>query len=467
MIFFSFFLNFTVSFSVDGILYTPIGTYDQKLCVSVSGLKDQSLKIITIPETVVNPENSKTYQITSIRYGAFQSTGIQSITLPQNLITIQSFAFSKCASLKSINFPQNLQKIGSHAFEYCSSLKGDLIFPDSITTIGKSAFSNSGYDGTISFPKLLTEINEKSFANMINIKGDINLPKMVIKIHDFAFSNSLFDGRINFSPRLISIGNQAFSECTKLIGNIDLPQTCTSIGNYSFFDCISLNGTISISSLSLIPQYAFSNLKNIHGDIVFSPTLTVKIKEYAFAHSNFDGNLVNFLSVSDFGANSFKDCQKLHCHDMNFSLSRCKYINFNDGCFENCILFNGTLTLTEYTTLRVSSFHTTSFSEVYFIGYVDYGTCILDENYFGPYVKEVHADNCPCDKFGSLPIYGHGPLGPLYHNFTIAEYIIMPLLFIILIIILIFFIYTCCYKKKHLPTSNESEVSLISFLLRK
>lgn len=107
-------------FTVDGMNYTITNALDYTC--GVAGASGTCPETVEIPETVVNPNNGKTYTVTSIEKGAFTQKNLISIKLPFSITTINSSAFWNCSKLKHISLP-NIQKINDGAFYNCSALE--------------------------------------------------------------------------------------------------------------------------------------------------------------------------------------------------------------------------------------------------------------------------------------------------------------------------------------------------------
>ena len=89
--------------------------------------------------------------ITTIPYGCFSSTLIESITIPDNVTRIEEYAFSFCPNLTSITIPAKVKYIGSMAFVNDFSLttvifRGDLPKMD-------SAFHCGSFNAAAYYPK--------------------------------------------------------------------------------------------------------------------------------------------------------------------------------------------------------------------------------------------------------------------------------------------------------------------------
>ena len=108
--------------SVDGVLFNK----DQTQIISYPIGKEGTH--YTIPNTVV-----------SIYDGAFASTKLESINMPNGIIEIGGWAFSRCTGLISMVLPDQVSYIGTYAFSYCRNLESVTI-PMSVTNIAHGAF---------------------------------------------------------------------------------------------------------------------------------------------------------------------------------------------------------------------------------------------------------------------------------------------------------------------------------------
>ena len=90
----------------------------------------QNLKSINIPDTV-----------TEIGNGAFQRSGLTSITIGGKCVKIGENAFLKCSDLKDVVISENVSSIEKQAFANCTSLSS-ISIPLSLKTISTDAFVN-------------------------------------------------------------------------------------------------------------------------------------------------------------------------------------------------------------------------------------------------------------------------------------------------------------------------------------
>ncbi len=127
---------------------------------------------------------------------------------------IRTGALSDCTSLTSITIPDSVTSIESYAFENCTSLT-DITIPDSVTSIEEYSFNNcTGLTG-ITIPESVTNIGESAFSGCISLKS-IAIPGNVTDIKSYTFK-----------------------DCSSL-PSIIIPENVTDIGELSFFNCSDL-----------------------------------------------------------------------------------------------------------------------------------------------------------------------------------------------------------------------------------
>lgn len=73
--------------------------------------------------------------LTSIKFGAFNESKLQHITLPPKLTQIPNSCFAECYLLNSITLYDEITKISDNTFNSCSKLK-------KLTIIGRKNISN-------------------------------------------------------------------------------------------------------------------------------------------------------------------------------------------------------------------------------------------------------------------------------------------------------------------------------------
>ena len=79
-------------------------------------------------------------ELETIGNGAFESSGLYSITLPATLTTFSDEAFRNCEELASVTLPDSLEEIPDSCFQkYCAKLES--IDLKNVKKIGGGAFS--------------------------------------------------------------------------------------------------------------------------------------------------------------------------------------------------------------------------------------------------------------------------------------------------------------------------------------
>jgi hypothetical protein len=139
---------------------------------------------------VVIPDSISGVSVTSIGHAAFYGQNITSITMPDTVTKIQSYAFYQCRSLKNVTYSKKLTDIWFYAFAYCNSLT------------------------SISLPDSLTTLNSKIFVKCTNLT-DVILPKHLRDIGVGTFAYTALTS-ITFPDSVISIASQSFYGCSKL-----------------------------------------------------------------------------------------------------------------------------------------------------------------------------------------------------------------------------------------------------------
>lgn len=111
----------------------------------------KNLKIVNIPTG-----------ISRIPDTMFYGTGIEEIVIPDNVVTICSYAFNRCEHLSSVSISDNANAIGTRVFENCWKL-ASIVIPSQITEIPGYAFFNCKSLKSIIMLGNITEIESHAF----------------------------------------------------------------------------------------------------------------------------------------------------------------------------------------------------------------------------------------------------------------------------------------------------------------
>lgn len=194
-----------------------------------TGSVSTSIPIIEVPPL------HRSYIVRAVQ-GTDGQTGFpaEEIILPENVTSLNSYAFQNFSSLKRITLPNSLRTIGSYAFENCSSLT-EIVIPEGVTTIDSYAFRGCTSLKKITLPSTLTSINTNAFQNCSALEA-VTIPSGVTGI-----GQQLFDGCTSLKTVILhdgitSIGSSAFKNCSSLTA-LNIPPNVTSIKASAFTGC--------------------------------------------------------------------------------------------------------------------------------------------------------------------------------------------------------------------------------------
>ena len=166
--------------------------------------------------------------------GAFADcSNLIEVKFPKRGFIIGKSAFENCVNLKSLNIDgdgykiapyafantginnvtlsNDIYEIGAYAFSNCTNLSGHITLPSSLTIVDEGMFKECSSIESISMGDSVTQIGAEAFSGCVNLV-DINLPKSLIKIEP-----NVFYGCKNISELDIPFGlanfNGAFNNC--------------------------------------------------------------------------------------------------------------------------------------------------------------------------------------------------------------------------------------------------------------
>ena len=160
--------------------------------------------------SVVISDSFNDLPVTKIYDGAFESSSIESIIMPNSISSIGASAFKNCKNLQRIVLSENLIEIGNECFYYCSALT-ETTLPQSLVTIGSKAFIGCSLI-EISIPGKITNIESHTFSFNKNLK-EVDLPNNLLKIDSYAFYSCSKLENIQIPDSLKYIGSNVFESC--------------------------------------------------------------------------------------------------------------------------------------------------------------------------------------------------------------------------------------------------------------
>ena len=247
-------------------------------------------------------------------------TGLMSITIPESVTSIGNYAFRGCTGLMSITIPESVTSIGNYAFDGCSGLTSVTI-PESVTSIGSSAFDGCSGLTSVTIPDSVTSIGNYAFHNCSSLTS-VTIPDGVTIIPSSAFRGCSNLTSVTIGNNVTSIGIDAFRDCTGLT-SITIPDSVTSIGDSAFSGCNNLQNIYitdiaawcNISGLSNLMKYGASNKKlYINNELATSiilPNGVTTIPSNAFSGCTGLTSVTIPDSVKSIDESAFSSCSSL------------------------------------------------------------------------------------------------------------------------------------------------------------
>ena len=160
-------------------------------------------------ENVAIPDNFDGFPVVSIGQNAFQKKYVVSVTIPDSVTYIDSYAFDSCSNLKSVVIGKSVETISESAFSYCKSLE-KIVIPDSVKKIESSAFYGCENLTSVDFGNSLEEIGYYAFYYCSSLTSVV-IPDSVTSIGNYCFSGCAFLVEITLPTTLVSIGRYCFN----------------------------------------------------------------------------------------------------------------------------------------------------------------------------------------------------------------------------------------------------------------
>lgn len=275
----------------------------------------------------INLGNAK--NVTTITVNSFDSSGIENLDIPDNIVTLEQQAFNNAESLKTIYASLNskLSTIGRSAFGRCSNLEY-VHLPNTVASFGEDCFIYcSKIEGTIDL-KHCTTIGPSAFKNCNKLHF-----KNINKVSNIGVS--AFQGTSIQTAELkenASLGIQIFNDCANLETlifdgdfsmtnwNYGLAQYCPKLTTVIFkkpitklpancFQGATILSSIDLSFVGELMDNGIGNQLHNMQSCIFSPTLT-RIPAKMFSYwDNVNLTVTIPATVTEIGNEAFTNCK--------------------------------------------------------------------------------------------------------------------------------------------------------------
>lgn len=310
-----------------------------------------------------------------IAWGAFKGcSALENLDLStSNIENIKSYAFSECTSLTSVKFPSSLRQIYGNAFSETPALQA-VTFNDGLDGIGGSAFSNSGLT-TVTLPNSLTYLGNSAFSSCKDLAS------------------------ISIGTGITEIPYNCFSGCNALT-SVDLPEHVTSIGGGAYSYC---NGLVSItlpSSIQAVGASAFASCSNLEEVVI--PDNVTTLGTGAFKNDSKLKHVQIGKGVATLEKDLFNSCESLSSVELSEGLTAVKAFVFQYCSSLKTVTFPSTLT-----TLSNSTCFGWTPDSLYFLGTQPAtGERTKDEPFYGLYTKtKVYVPESALDDYKQSTVF--------------------------------------------------------------
>ena len=287
-----------------------------------------ALRNIVIPDDVYEISNG------ADKLGAFQGSGLKTVTLPEGLKTIGSFAFAGCTYLDGVKMYNNVTTLGDSCFFNCTNLSA-LTLSENLTKIPNKAFMQCFALNKVKIPEKVTEIGNLAFSFCTTL-SDLTIPQKLEKMGDNAFShcksltsielpntiNTIGAGALSYTDlrkvklptnaKFTVLNKAVFAGCYNL-SDVTIPENVTSIGDAgtaindgTFYSCSSLTEINLPSKLTQIGACAFAKCSRLTSVVI--PDLVTVVGDFSFYDCSKMSSISIGKKVDKLGACAFEHC---------------------------------------------------------------------------------------------------------------------------------------------------------------
>lgn len=277
-----------------------------------------SLKTITLPESTVTLGSS----MGDTALGAFEGSGLTSLSIPSGVTYIGVATFRNCKSLTSFEIPNSILQIYGEAF--AGSGLTEISVPAGVTTVSAGAFKDCKSLRKAELPNTVESVSASLFQNCTLLEsvilpdrwsasnqtsqyifwGCANLKKVRLqtsKAND-ENGNDPSIGDIEFASGIAILNTGLFDGCSSL-QTVIIPEGVTKLNSCVFRNCVSLNKMVLPVSLSEMSNTYYStgdsNTNAFSGTPLDIMDITFKAGEDGAGFKLEDGVLYGDKKVAD------------------------------------------------------------------------------------------------------------------------------------------------------------------------
>ena len=368
-----------------------IGTDEASAAVSgdweytLSSGKATLTKYNGIETQIIIPAEIEGYIVTNLADSCLRNQDkITSITIPDSVTSISSYAFNGCTGLTSITIPDSVTSIGINLLNGCTSLTSASI-SNSVKNLKESIFYGCTSLTSVSIGNSVTSISTSAFNGCTSLTS-ITIPDSVTSIGNYAFYGCTSLTSITIPDSVTSIGDQTFYGCTGLT-SITIPDSVTSISSYAFYGCTSLTSITIPDSVTSIGSSAFNGCTGL-------TSITIPDSVTSIGSSAFNGctGLTSITipdSVTSIGSSAFSGCTGLTSITIPDGVT-----SIGNYAFSGCTNLE-----TAYVKSKTVKFENSFPAETMII---DYNRIVIDSNGGSPIYQMILLPTE--DNYGKLPI---------------------------------------------------------------
>lgn len=233
-------------------------------------LNNKLVKDLIIPEDVISINN----------YAFSSCTALQSAVIGNDVKNVGSYAFSGCTGLTNVTIGNSVTGIGSYAFNNCSNLT-DLTVGEAVNSVDRYTFYSCNSLETVNWnAKNCKDLPSAFFPNSSGITT-FNFGDQVLRIPGYLCYGlgNLTD--VEIPATVTTIGDNAFRNCTSL-ESLTLPDAVTSVNKEAFRGCSGLKNLKIGESVSLLHNYAFGGCTSLETIVSMAEPTTMTMGTSVF-----------------------------------------------------------------------------------------------------------------------------------------------------------------------------------------